>query len=1200
MIKSFILRRLFITISSLFLMGVALYAQNLINNPSFEHGTGNIPSSWHHPPSTATILYAWEEDIAQTGNHSLSIQKTDENNHAIWLQNLDPEVNKYYNFSVFGKAGANTLRMDVIIRFWDNGQIESPPAIIKSRNVYESKWSELSFQFYLPPDIDSIQVLLELGGRTGKIYFDDVTLTLFDPPQSDLIAFNCGSSDFYFNSPDSILYFPDREYSPGNGTGYINSSDPPENVFGFDIIGGTEGRLRLYNQATYGFDGYRFDVENGTYAVRLHFCENEYHWKDKRIQNISIEDITVLENFNIYRQVGRNYAIVYSFPAEVVDGQLNVTALGLTGNTLISAISVEKTSPDTTAPVLPEAPAIISGFAQVILNWKPNFKGDMKGYNIYRKSAGTGFELLNDSPHPLSRYIDNEVAVDQEYQYRITSVDLWGNESQFTETMVAVPVGDEVSNLPVFELLIDEVNLAKLNSDIFSDEYVMADFIYNDSIWKNVGVRFRGNVTQKLSKKNYKIRFNEDELFHGMEKLNLNATMNDPSLIIDATCYSLRRDAGVLTQDTYPVHLNLNGNFIGVYFQREQEDNNFLQNHNLPDANIYRSQSGNFRKLPASDNYIIAYEKENNEAAGYRDLIDFIEFINDSRNEEFKNKLPGKFNVGEFLTAYAVLNCVADIDQHFHNFLLFHSLQNDKWRICNWDHNTTFRDPQTPIDLYTVESPSPIGHQYNYLFNRMFHIDEFRYYYIHRLLELTDSLFSPAEMQIRLEDYHNLISFDAERDIYKNGWESNELFLNQLENRINWVQERVDFIRAEAPAFLPADYDPLQGISINEILTGNDALFADENGDFLPWIELYNDGIIPVDISGCYLSDDYQDHTAWQFPQGIVIQPKEYLIIWMDGNPPAGNLHTSLQLNTNGGEIALFTPDQILLDTISYGLQSDNVSYARNGDGNPEWILFDYPTPDAPNRVPASIPPVFINEFSASNDIIIHDESGNYEDWVELYNNSEETVNIGGYHLTDDLNSPMKWEFFNPTEIPPFGFLLVWTDGDPDDGIFHTSFKLSQDGEEIGLYTPDGKIAVDTISFGPQQTDISLGRIDDGNPEWILFLSPTPGLSNTSTGLQILSGQQEQFYLGSGYPNPFTYNTTIPYGLPVACQVKVLILNSHGKTIRILCNKRQLPGTKTICWDGTDESGRSVPPGIYFVSIEAGDYVKTNKIVLTK
>ncbi|MCK4701310.1 MAG: T9SS type A sorting domain-containing protein, partial [Bacteroidales bacterium] len=74
----------------------------------------------------------------------------------------------------------------------------------------------------------------------------------------------------------------------------------------------------------------------------------------------------------------------------------------------------------------------------------------------------------------------------------------------------------------------------------------------------------------------------------------------------------------------------------------------------------------------------------------------------------------------------------------------------------------------------------------------------------------------------------------------------------------------------------------------------------------------------------------------------------------------------------------------------------------------------------------------------------------------------------------------------------------------------------------------------------------------------------------------------------------------IHYGLPVVCQVKVSILNSHGKIIRILFSKRQLPGIRTIYWDGTDESGRSVPPGIYFVCVKAGNYVKTNKIVLTK
>ncbi len=137
---------------------------------------------------------------------------------------------------------------------------------------------------------------------------------------------------------------------------------------------------------------------------------------------------------------------------------------------------------------------------------------------------------------------------------------------------------------------------------------------------------------------------------------------------------------------------------------------------------------------------------------------------------------------------------------------------------------------------------------------------------------------------------------------------------------------------------------------------------------------------------------------------------------------------------------------------------------------------------------------IFINEFAASNSTIIEDpDFKNYADWVELYNTGEQTVNLNGYFLTDNLNIPDKWQIPVDIFIQPGGFLIIWCDGH-DTGL-HAGFKLSAGGEQIGLYSPEQKV-IDTLTYSLQHTDISCGRIRDGDTLWGYFLQPTPQASN--------------------------------------------------------------------------------------------------------
>jgi len=126
---------------------------------------------------------------------------------------------------------------------------------------------------------------------------------------------------------------------------------------------------------------------------------------------------------------------------------------------------------------------------------------------------------------------------------------------------------------------------------------------------------------------------------------------------------------------------------------------------------------------------------------------------------------------------------------------------------------------------------------------------------------------------------------------------------------------------------------------------------------------------------------------------------------------------------------------------------------------------------------------VFISEFSASNDSVVTDENGDAPDWIEIYNAGPDSVNLDGWHLTDDIEELQKWNF--PAQnLDPGNFLLVYA-SDKDRGELnsplHTNFKLSTNGEYLALTKDTGATTVEVVSeFSPeypfQFTDVSYGR----------------------------------------------------------------------------------------------------------------------------
>jgi hypothetical protein len=143
---------------------------------------------------------------------------------------------------------------------------------------------------------------------------------------------------------------------------------------------------------------------------------------------------------------------------------------------------------------------------------------------------------------------------------------------------------------------------------------------------------------------------------------------------------------------------------------------------------------------------------------------------------------------------------------------------------------------------------------------------------------------------------------------------------------------------------------------------------------------------------------------------------------------------------------------------------------------------------------------LFINEFMASNLNWIADNDEDYEDWIEIYNPNDSSLNLAGFYITDNIDELTKWQipfgFPDSTTVDSAGYLILWADNQPWEGPLHLGFKLSREGEQIILVNPDGTTIIDSITYVQQTTNISMGRYPDADDYWFYCSQPTPGYEN--------------------------------------------------------------------------------------------------------
>ena len=250
-------------------------------------------------------------------------------------------------------------------------------------------------------------------------------------------------------------------------------------------------------------------------------------------------------------------------------------------------------------------------------------------------------------------------------------------------------------------------------------------------------------------------------------------------------------------------------------------------------------------------------------------------------------------------------------------------------------------------------------------------------------------------------------------------------------------------------------------------LSINEWMAASTTGD--DWVELYNNDPRPVDLSGLILTDDPSLAGLTETPIAPLsfIGGKSWVRLFADGNLSAGRDHLNFALDAEGELIRLYDTNFAIIDSVSFGAQTPDVSQGRLPDRGTNIVSFPTtPTPERSNYLP--LQNVVINE------VLTHTDPP-FEDAIEIQNIGTNTVSIGDWWLSDS-----ETNFFmvpvgapGPTTLAPGEFKVIYQmpfafslDSARGDSVY-----LSESVPGSGLTGYRSQ-----VTFGAAENAVSFGR----------------------------------------------------------------------------------------------------------------------------
>lgn len=696
-----------------------------------------------------------------------------------------------------------------------------------------------------------------------------------------------------------------------------------------------------------------------------------------------------------------------------------------------------------------------------------------------------------------------------------------------------------------------------LTGNYFSETNLEASMVYDGVTYPQVGVRFRGNtsymMTGNAQKKSFAVEMDfldEDQNVLGYKNLKFNNAHEDPTFMREVLYYRMAARHTPVARSNY-IHLFLNNQDWGIYPNIQSVDKTFLEEWFLSNdgarfrATVDETGPGqpNWGDGTAGMNYLgdnpssyqQYYSLKSNDVVEdpWQALIDACYQLSVASAADME-ALKAKIDVDKVLWHLACENIFTDDDSYIMkgkmDYMVYYEPETGRTTSLEYDGNTTFVS-----NAATSNNWSPFKNATNAkypLLYKLLGIPELRQRYLAHYRTILNETFTTANATALVNELHNQISTLVAADPkklystaqYNSGYPGLITFVT---NRRNFLLSNAEVAQtapviSSAPYFNQNDQEyteplPEDPVTVKANVTSNNGIKAvylyyatGLVGNFTK-VEMFDDGL-------------HQDGAS---NDGV-----------FGGNIPGYIANTLVRyyieaIANNSAASAAYLPSGAEHDVFVYRVASENAS---NG--------------------------VVINELLAQNTNVVKDESGDYEDWVELYNKNDFEVDLSGFYISDKTENVSKWSFPEGTIIPANGYLIVWADEEQEEGSLHSNWKLSASGESVTLSDPNQNM-VDQIIFGAQTTNMAFARVPNGTGEFRIQ-APTFNATNDLTATRDVAQGFSHILI---FPNPardfISFSDTV---------TEVQVLSVEGKAL-----------TNSISDNRLDIS--NLVPGLYIIRV---------------
>lgn len=630
-----------------------------------------------------------------------------------------------------------------------------------------------------------------------------------------------------------------------------------------------------------------------------------------------------------------------------------------------------------------------------------------------------------------------------------------------------------------------------------NDERLLGTVVINGESFDSVGVKYKGNSTYNPNnaKNPFNIKLDQhiNQDYQGYEVLKLSTGDKDPSFVREVLGYEIARKYMDASQCAY-ANITVNGTLIGLYDNVESVNSDFQERYLFanPDAtrikcNPTQVQNGgsSLEYLgPNESSYYDFYELESD--TGWADIITLTNIVDNA-----PILIEDYLDIDRAIWMLAYNNVMVNLDSYTgpfkQNYYLIKA-KNDNMTPIIWDLNQN-------MGSFSMINQGPPGG-------------------------------SLAQMDILLRENDStwpLLKLILEDPTYKRMYIAHckTIYEENIANDLYY--DRAVDLQSVFGSALQADPNAIFSFTqAQSNLTSTVGGGGPGPGGYIGLKELFDDRktylastsefqATTPSISNITYDESVPANT--QLTVGAEVTNSSNVIFGYRLNQ--GDRFTKIVILDDGLNGDVTAGDNIF--TAQIPVEATDIQfyfYAENANAG----IFSPVRAEHEFYTVSTTSDVVLNEIQARNDVTQPDQDGEFDDWIELYNNTNADIDLSNYYLSDKGSKLDRWQFPSGTIIPAEDYLIVWADADTFQGGLHANFKLSGGGESV--YLTDGATILDKIKYVYFWTDTTYGRFPNGTGP-LRLMSATFNAYNgveDSTGTSIKHRVAESNF--SIYPNP--------------------------------------------------------------------------------